>query len=116
MMRSYFRGEIYFAALGQGIGSEHSGTRPVVIVQNDFGNRFSPTMIIAPISKQMETKANLPTHFCVGVIDGLTYPSMVLLEQLRVIDKTRLRGRLGRLTQKQLHKLDEALRISIGLC
>lgn len=115
MIPPCFRGEVYYAVLGRGVGSEQAGTRPVVILQNDVGNKFSPTTIIAPISKQTETKASLPTHYYLEAVEGLTYPSIVLLGQIRVIDKARLGERLGRLTAQHMWEIDKALEISVGL-
>ena len=93
--RACFRGDVYLADLGQGIGSEQSGVRPVVILQNDLGNQHSPTVIIAPITKQRAGKEALPAHCLIGPESGLRLPSVILLEQLRTIDKCRLRVHLG---------------------
>lgn len=115
MIQPCFRGELYYAVLGQGVGSEQSGTRPVVILQNDVGNRYSPTTIIAPISGQKDTKAKLPTHYPLKNIGTLTNPSTVLLEQIRVIDKSRLGRTLGWLSQEHIQGIDQAIQISLGL-
>ena len=89
MNETYLRGELYYADLGTGIGSEQNGYRPVVIIQNDVGNRHSPTTIVAAISTRIGTKAKLPTHYHLGSENGLSQPSMVMLEQIRTIDKKR---------------------------
>lgn len=115
MIQPCFRGELYYAVLGQGVGSEQSGTRPVVILQNDVGNRYSPTTIVAPISGQKDTKAKLPTHYPLENIGALTNPSTVLLEQIRVIDKSRLGRKLGWLSQEHIQGIDQAIQISLGL-
>lgn len=115
MNRTYLRGEIYFADLEQGIGSEQEGYRPVVIIQNDVGNRHSPTVIVAAVTSRKETREKLPTHFYVGEESGLERPSVVMLEQLRTLDKQRLDKYVGRLDQKKLSELDYALAISLDL-
>lgn len=115
MIQPCFRGELYYAVLGQGIGSEQSGTRPVAVLQNDVGNRYSPTTIVAPISGQRDTKASLPTHYHLEGIGSLRSPSTVLLEQIRVIDKSRLGRKLGWLTQEHIQGIDQAIKISLGL-
>lgn len=114
-VRPCFRGEVYYADLGQGVGSEQAGCRPVLILQNNVGNRYGATTIIAPLSCQIENKARLPTHVSAGLLCGLIRPSIVLLEQIRVIDKSRLDRRLGRLSEPCMRDVDTALRVSVGL-
>ena len=94
MKKTYYRGDVYMADLGQGIGSEQGGSRPVVIVQNDTGNHFSPTVIVAAMTSKGDSKAKLPTHFTLESFTQL--PSMVLCEQVRTLDKQRLGEHLGR--------------------
>jgi len=109
------RGDIYYADLSPVVGSEQGGIRPVLIVQNDIGNRFSPTVIAAAITSQ-RTKAKLPTHIELDAEDcGLSKNSIILLEQIRTIDKQRLRERMGRLNDFSMQKVDHALSISFGL-
>ena len=109
------RGEIYYADLSPVVGSEQGGVRPVLIVQNDVGNRFSPTVIAAAIISQ-QTKANLPTHITLNAVDsGLARDSIVLLEQVRTLDKHRLKERMGRLDDNSMDQVDHALSISFGL-
>lgn len=109
------RGEIYYADLSPVVGSEQGGVRPVLIVQNDIGNRFSPTVIAAAITSQRD-KNNLPTHIEVDARDcGLSKDSIVLLEQVRTIDKRRLRERMGSLDGGDMGKVNEALSVSFGL-
>ena len=115
MIHLCFRGELYYADLGHGIGSEQEGCRPVVILQNDVGNAYSPTTIIAPISRRSHTKANLPTHYPVEPTAGLAQPSVVLPEQIRVIDKGRLDRRIGMLSEKSMRGIDNAIRVSVAL-
>ena len=83
MSRTYLRGDLYYADLGHGIGSEQKGTRPIVIIQNNMGNKHSPTVIIAAITSKANIKAKLPTHYYLDAGNGLTQPSLVLLEQIR---------------------------------
>ncbi len=109
------RGDIYYADLSPVIGSEQGGVRPVLIVQNDVGNKFSPTVIAAAITSQKE-KNRLPTHFPISTDDcGLAKDSLVLLEQVRTIDKKRLREKVGRLSESDMASVDKALSISFGL-
>lgn len=112
MIHLCFRGELYYADLGCGIGSEQEGCRPVVILQNDVGNTYSPTTIIAPISRRSHAK---PTHYHIEPTAGLVQPSVVLLEQIRVIDKGRLERRIGMLSEKSMRGIDNAIRVSVGL-
>ena len=115
MKNTYLRGELYYADLGTGIGSEQNGYRPVVIIQNDVGNRHSPTTIVAAISTQIKTKAKLPTHYFLRAGNGLLHPSVVMLEQIRTIDKTRLEHYIGTLSEKEVCGMNHALAVSIGL-
>ena len=108
------RGEVFYADLGEGIGSEQSGIRPVVVIQNDIGNRFSPTVIIASITSKTN-KTKLPTHINIGEYDGLDKGSMVLLEQIRAIDKKRLKEYRCTLSKDDLKKVDKGTLISLGL-
>lgn len=109
------RGEIYYADLSPVIGSEQGGIRPVLIVQNDMGNKHSPTVIAAAITSQRE-KAKLPTHIPVSAkTTGLAKNSIILLEQIRTIDKKRLKDRMGTLDPGSMHQVNSALSISFGL-
>ena len=109
------RGEIYYADLSPVVGSEQGGIRPVLIVQNDVGNRYSPTVIAAAITSQRE-KAKLPTHIEVcGENCGLAKNSVVLLEQIRTIDKRRLKEHMGTLDDNSMNLINRALSISFGL-
>lgn len=109
------RGDIYYAELNPVIGSEQGGTRPVLIISNDIGNKHSPTVIIAPITSRVHTKAKIPTHALIKDFDGLDKNSIILFEQIRTIDKQRLREYLGTLDRRFIHCADKALAISIGL-
>lgn len=115
MAKSCFRGDIYYADLGKGIGSEQEGYRPVVIVQNNVGNKYSPTVIVAPVTTNHEAKAKLPTHCYIGAESGLDASSVILLEQIRTIDKRRLGHYVGRLNRTHLRQLNQALATSIDL-
>ena len=110
------RGEIYYADLSPVVGSEQGGVRPVLIIQNDTGNRYSPTVIAAAITSQTG-KAKLPTHIelPVGEDCGLTRDSVVLLEQVRTLDKRRLRERMGRVDERIMEKIDTGIAVSFGL-
>ena len=109
------RGDIYYADLSPVIGSEQGGIRPVLIVQNDVGNKYSPTVIAAAITSQIN-KAKLPTHIELSAAEyGLSKDSVILMEQVRTIDKKRLREKVGHLDKSLMFKVDEALTISFGL-
>ena len=109
------RGDIFYADLSPVIGSEQGGLRPVLIVQNDVGNKYSPTIIAAAITSQIN-KAKLPTHIEISAEEyGLTRDSVILLEQIRTIDKQRLRERIGRLDDELMTTVNEAIGVSFGL-
>ena len=109
------RGDLYYADLTPVTGSEQGGVRPVLMIQNDMGNRFSPTVSIAAVTSRQD-KHPLPTHVPVSPNHcGLKEHSVVLLEQIRTIDRVRLREYIGRLTEEDMKQVDQALRISIGL-
>ena len=108
------RGEIYFADLDPVLGSEQGGIRPVLIIQNNVGNRYSPTVIVAAVTSSLKKNA-LPTHIDIGEFSGLSKRSYILLEQLRTLDKRRLRNKVGRLPEEVMRQVDEALRISVGV-
>ncbi|MGB9866380.1 MAG: type II toxin-antitoxin system PemK/MazF family toxin [Bacillota bacterium] len=109
------RGDVFYADLSPVIGSEQGGVRPVLVVQNDVGNRFSPTTIVAAITSRI-SKAKLPTHVELpSVVSGLGKDSVVLLEQLRTIDKRRLKERVAHLDGELMFKVNTAIEISLGL-
>ncbi|MCD8049951.1 MAG: type II toxin-antitoxin system PemK/MazF family toxin [Clostridia bacterium] len=109
------RGDIFYADLSPVVGSEQGGTRPVLVVQNDVGNKYSPTVIAAAITSKIN-KAKLPTHIEIDAARyGLNKDSVILLEQVRTIDKKRLREKIGRLDEVQMIKVNDALSISFGL-
>ena len=109
------RGDIYYADLSPVVGSEQGGVRPVLIVQNDTGNRYSPTVIAAAITSQTN-KAKLPTHIEISAPDhGLPRNSVVLLEQIRTLDKRRLREHMGHVDGELMEKIDAAIAVSFGL-
>ena len=102
------KGDIYYASLNPAIGSEQKGERPVVVLQNDCGNKYSPTVIVAPLTKIIK-KEKLPTHILIYSNDFLRYNSLILLEQIRVIDKSRIISYMGSLLDYQLDKVNRAL-------
>ncbi|NLJ40439.1 MAG: type II toxin-antitoxin system PemK/MazF family toxin [Clostridiales bacterium] len=109
------RGDIYYADLSPVVGSEQGGVRPVLIVQNDIGNKYSPTVIIAAITSRIH-KGKLPTHIEISASEyGLPKDSVILLEQIRTIDKRRLKEKIGFLASDVMNKVNESLQISFGL-
>ena len=108
------RGEIYYANLSPAVGSEQSGVRPVLIIQNDTGNFFSPTIVVAAITGRTK-KTNMPTHCLLPTGNGLESPSVALLEQIRTIDKLRLHSYIGKLDESTMKGIDRAIAASIGL-
>ena len=114
-MNNIRRGDIFYADLSPVIGSEQGGLRPVLIVQNDVGNKYSPTVIAAAITSRM-TKSKLPTHIDVfGEKVGLAKDSVILLEQIRTIDKKRLKEKMGHLDDDVMNEVNEAIVVSFGL-
>ena len=108
------RGELYYADLSPVIGSEQGGLRPVLIIQNDVGNKYSPTVIAAAITSQM-SKTKLPTHIDIYAENyGLSKDSVILLEQIRTLDKRRLKDKIGMLDDKRMQDVNHALLISLG--
>ena len=110
-----YRGEVYYADLSPAVGSEQGGNRPVIILQNNVGNKHAPTTIVAPLTSRL-TKKPLPTHVLLskGAV-SVTCESVVLLEQVRVIDKQRLKTKMGILSEEDMTKINNALKISLGL-
>ena len=109
------RGDLYYADLSPVVGSEQGGVRPVLIIQNDIGNKYSPTVIVAAITSQIN-KAKLPTHIEISANEyGLNRDSVILLEQIRTIDKKRIREKIGYLDKNVMLKVDNSLQISLGL-
>ncbi len=114
MEKQIKRGEIYFADLSPVVGSEQGGVRPVLIIQNDTGNKFSPTVIVAAITSQL-SKAKIPTHIELSSSEyGLQKDSVVLLEQIRTIDKRRLKEKVCELDSQKMRKVNVAILISLG--
>ncbi len=109
------RGEVFYADLSPVVGSEQGGTRPVLILQNDVGNKYSPTVIAAAITSRQDKNA-MPTHIGIrGDTCGLPKDSIVLLEQVRTLDKRRLHERSGRIDEQDQQRVDQALNVSLGL-
>ena len=108
------KGDVYYADLTPVVGSEQGGVRPVLIIQNNIGNRHSPTVFVAAITRS-RSKPHLPTHVSLSAVCGLRQDSMVLLEQVRTIDRSRLREYIGRLNPSQLQFVNQALAVSFGM-
>ena len=111
----YRRGDIYLANLNPFVGSEQGGTRPVVVLQNNTGNFYCPTVIVAPITSRSDKRLDLPVHYFVKSTRGLNGSAVVLLEQIKTIDKCRIRKYLGKMSQAQIDEISEKLKISLGL-
>ena len=111
----YKRGDVYWADLNPFFGSEQGGTRPVLVLQNDAGNFFSPTLIVAPMSSQVDKRTDLPTHIVLEQVRGLEGPSLIMLEQLKTIDKRRVRSYAGKLTMEQMAEVEAALTGTLGI-
>lgn len=111
----YRRGDIYLANLNPFVGSEQGGTRPVVVLQNNTGNFYCPTLIVAPITSKGGKKPSQPTHYYAEHIHGLDVAGMVLLEQIKTIDKRRVKKYLGRMSGQQMDDIGEAIETSLGL-
>lgn len=112
-MKNIVKGAIFYADLDPIIGSEQNGIRPVVIIQNELGNKHSPTVLVAPISTKKDKI--LPTHILVKQFDKIRHDSIVLLEQIRVLDKSRLKGYLGILDSETMEQVNDAIKISFEL-
>ena len=111
----YKRGDVYWADLNPFFGSEQGGTRPVLVLQNDAGNFFSPTLIVAPMSSQVDKRTDLPTHIVLEQVRGLDGSSLIMLEQLKTIDKRRVRSYAGKLTKEQMAEVEAALTGTLGI-
>lgn len=114
MQKAIRRGDLFYADLNPVVGSEQGGIRPVLIIQNNVGNHFSPTIVAAAITSR-KAKNSLPTHILLENVPGLAPTSLLLLEQLRTIDRKRLRGYIGRISKEKMLEVDAALAISIGI-
>ena len=114
MHKSILRGDIYYADLNPVVGSEQGGVRPVLVLQNDIGNKHSTTIIVAAITGKA-TKTILPTHYLLAALNGLDRDSIVLLEQIRTIDKSRLRYHIGQLDDVTMQGIDRTIVVSMGI-
>lgn len=114
MRKAIRRGDLFYADLNPVVGSEQGGIRPVLVIQNDVGNHFSPTVVAAAITSR-KAKNSLPAHILLENVPGLAPTSLLLLEQLRTIDRKRLRGYIGRISKEKMLEVDAALAISIGI-
>lgn len=118
MMKSnwvYRRGDIYCADLNPVIGSEQGGIRPVIVIQNDIGNKHSTTLIVAAVTTKIRKKEQMPTHYLIQNNPAFSEPSVVMLEQIRTIDKQRIEGYLGKATKSEMLGIDKALLASVAL-
>ena len=111
----YSRGDIYYANMEPHVGSEQGGERPVVVLQNDMGNKHSPTLIIATLTSKVDKKLNLPTHVLLDQNPGLKVPSIVQLEQIFTIDKRRVQRFAGQTSSEEMERIETALKISLGM-
>lgn len=112
---TFKRGEIYIANLNPFVGSEQGGTRPVIILQNNIGNYFSPTLVVAPLTSKVKYKKKLPTHYIIQDDEELTAESLVLLEQVKTIDKQRVLRYVGRVSDEDMKGIEKALKVSLGM-
>lgn len=111
----YRRGDIYFADLDPVVGSEQGGTRPVIVIQNDTGNKHSPTLIVATVTTRIRKKENMPTHLLINDNPAFREASVVQLEQIRTIDKCRIDNYLGKVTPSEMVAIEKALSISLAM-
>ena len=111
----FLRGEIYYADLDPHYGSEQGGKRPVIVIQNNTGNKFAPTVIVAAVTSKVTKKPKQPTHVLIDRNPAFSRPSMVLLEQIKTIDKRRVKKYLGRMTRQQMDEIGEAIEEALGL-
>ncbi len=111
----YIRGDIYYANMEPHVGSEQGGERPVVVLQNDMGNKHSSTLIIATLTSKVDKKLNLPTHVLLDQNPGLKVPSIVQLEQIFTIDKRRVQRFAGQTSREEMDRIEAALKISLGM-
>ncbi len=110
----YRRGDVYLANLNPAVGAEIGGIRPVLVLQNDVGNHFGPTLIIAPMTSNIEKKPAQPTHYLLKNVRGLSRPSMVILEQLKTLDKSRIIRYMGKTTRQQMRRIERCVDVSLG--
>ena len=110
----YRRGDLYLADLGMPVGSRQGGVRPVVVLQNDVGNYYAPTITVAPLTTKTDKKRTQPTHYFLRKAQGLMQPSTVLAEQLETCDKTCMIRYLGRVSKGQMRGIDEAVKVQLG--
>ena len=111
----YRRGDIYFANLDPVVGSEQGGTRPVIVIQNDTGNRYSPTLIVATVTTKIRKKERMPTHLLIKSNPAFREASVVQLEQIRTIDKSRIDDYLGKVTSAEMAAIEKSLSISLAM-
>lgn len=111
---NYRRGDIYRANLNPYRGSEQGGTRPVIVLQNNIGNYFGSTLVVAPLTSKVRRKKTLPTHYVIKNVPELTEESLVLLEQITTIDKSRVIAYIGKISREEMTEIEKAIKISLG--
>ena len=111
----YSRGDIYYANMEPHVGSEQGGERPVVVLQNDTGNKYSPTLIIATLTSRVDKKRHLPTHVLLDHNPGLKVPPIVQLEQIFTIDKRRVQRFAGQVSEEEMNRIEKAIKVSLGM-
>lgn len=109
------KGDLFYILIDGAVGSEQKGYRPAVIVQNNIGNQFSPTTIIVPLTKKINNKPNLPTHIILEASNYIEYDSVVLTEQIRTIDKSRLKEKIGHIDKDTMNLIDKKIEIALGI-
>lgn len=114
-MKNIFKGNMYYADLEPVVGSEEGGSRPVIVVQNNVGNKYSTTILVAPITSKKDGRTKIPTHIELKAKNKIKHDSIILLEQVRVIDKVRLKSFLGRIEYEQMKQLDAAIIAAFGI-
>lgn len=116
MEQEITRGDIFYADLSGAIGSEQNGKRPVIIIQNDIGNKYSPTTIVLPLTKTLHRKTRLPTHIDLKTLDCIKYNSTILIEQIRTIDKTRIDEKIGHIEDENIMMMiNKRIEIALGI-
>lgn len=113
-MKTIKRGDMYYADLNPAVGSEQDGKRPVLICSNDLGNKYSPTVVVVPLTCNI-MKRQLPTHVTISKADGIDRDSLALAEQIRTLDRSRLRSYIGHINEAKQNEIDEALAVCIGI-
>lgn len=115
MRKEIKRGDIFYANLDATIGSEQTGVRPVIIIQNNIGNKYSPTTIVVPLTKEIRFKMNQPTHYFLSSFGNIKFDSIILAEQIRAIDKNRLEEKIGIINRKTMREIEQIILVALGI-